>query len=56
MLDDLEILSRDPILIDFFKKSMITEFTIFNTKVLKIEGFGILEDFFEIERIQRRHT
>ena len=42
----------EPILIDFFKKSMITEITIFNTKVLKIGGFGILEDSLESEELQ----
>jgi hypothetical protein len=36
-------------------KMLIWEFTIFNTKVLKIEGFGFREISLEIERNQRRH-
>ena len=44
----------DPCFIDFLRKSMMLEITIFNTKVLKIGGFGILEDSWESERITRR--
>ena len=43
-------MSRDPISLDFLRKSSVRDFTIFNTKVLKIYEFEFLEDIDDIER------
>ena len=45
-------ISRDPISIDFLKKSMLSRFTIFNTKVLKIYDFRFPEKSKIIERLR----
>ena len=41
--------------IEIIQEIRFWEFTIFNTKVLNIEGFGFLDDIEDIERNQRRH-
>jgi hypothetical protein len=44
-------ISRDPISLDFFKKSRYRDLTIFNTKVLKIYDFRFPEKSKITERI-----